>query len=135
MILRQVPLNPQIWQQYAGFWTFRGPGLQAPPAPRQGYWVVTDSGALVAGVCIYNTDSIFLIAEGLATNPQAPLKMRYAAVQFLINAVLSDATSRGMVVVAMPRVPSVARTLQKRGFQIQPGVIMTSAPGMTIGEM
>jgi hypothetical protein len=136
MELFAVPLGPEIWQQYTGFFKYREGGrLSVPPAPRAGAWIVTQRGQLVAGYCIYSTDASFLFAEGLATDPAAPLRLRHKAVEHVILVVNAFAATTGKHIVATPRVRGVAKVLARYGFQMQPGVIMTSGPSLRIGDV
>jgi hypothetical protein len=135
MEIYSAPLTPQIWRQFEAFFASREGGrLSVPPVPKAGVWIVVQDGTLLAGVCLYDTDGPFLLAEGLATNPGIPATLAHKAVTDMIFLVKAQASSRGKYIVVTPRVRGVAKILERHGFQVQRGVIMTSAPGLWIGR-
>lgn len=131
--LRLLPLSESVWTQYRMFLKARD--ARVPTMQPDGVWVGLDDGTLVAGVLLYPTPGEYIFAENMTTNPMAPKKVRHLAVHLLIGAVLQYASMRGKYPMLIIRHRSIARMLQRWGFQPMPGVPWSIFPSPVLGQI
>lgn len=123
-MLVQLSLNGQTWPIFASFFTARG--ADAPPPPPEAVFIGlhTDTAIeLLAGVCLYHAGHM-LLAEHLATNPEASPRLRYAAVSEGITVIAGHAQSRGLTLIMSAHGKGLVRMLSEQGFSTLKSVSM-----------
>lgn len=131
--LRLLPLSESVWTQYRMFLKARD--ARVPTMQPDGVWVGLDDGTLVAGVLLYPTPGEYIFAENMTTNPMAPKRVRHMAVHLLIGAVLQYASMRSKYPILIIRHRSIARMLQRWGFEPMPAVPWSVFPAPVLGQV
>ena len=122
--MRFVPLSPESWTTFCSWHNRAGSQIAATKEAI----MVADGDLLLAGACLFPTDSVYLFAEHLATNPDAPLRKRHAAVCVLVDELRRYAAVRGKFVMVVIRHRSLAKMLERVGFTRSQGVVMFAPP-------
>ncbi len=127
--LIQLPLSDDIWVQFVALHNLQGSAMSVTlTRPSAGVWLCSGN-VLVAGVCIYETDGQFVLAEHLVANPLAPARLRLAAIRRMVLVVQAYATARSKWVIAHPSKPWLARFLRRFGYKVQNAATMSMPPG------
>jgi hypothetical protein len=130
LILIQAPLSDELWWQFLLLHNSQGSRMdRGLPRPSQGIWLCTPDYQLVVGLCIYDTDGPFIVAEHLVSNPAFKLRERFRAFDLALAILRGFATCRAKWIVAHPSRKGLARYLERRGFKSQNVGTLTSPPG------
>lgn len=133
--LVQLPLNSDLWSQFYYLHNTQGSTMVNMPMPQQGTWVcaiVNKLPILVVGMCIYDTDGPFIVAEHLVSNPTFSAKTRFAAFDLTLNLLRAYATMKGKWIIAHPSKTGLARYLVRRGFSRMRVDTLVSSPSLAV---
>ena len=105
-----------------------------PPEPDRALFVAT-ADCPIAGVGLHETRA-YVFLDDLTTNPEAPARLRYDAVEHVLRAAQQYAVSVGKPLCAFTSVPSLYRIARRLGFVARPsGALLISAIGaLTLEE-
>ncbi len=109
--------TPELVAQYQSFWTARG--LRFPQWPRHGFLVV-DGDRLLAAAGLFLTEARYALVEAFATNPTVSARIRHAATEFLLRAILLMTAVLDTTVIMTPSEKSrgVVAIARRLGFTI-----------------
>jgi len=104
-------------KQYQSFWIARG--LDFPLWPRHGFMVV-EGGKLLAAAGLFLTEARYALVEAFATNPSVSARVRHAATEFLLRAILLMTAVLDTTVIMTPSDKSrgVIAMARRLGFLI-----------------
>ena len=126
--MRLIPLTPPVWQAFSQWFEFQ------PPVPKQGIFVAetfNDQEVLVGGVCIYETDGIYVVFEHFGLNPQAPPKLKHSVAQAIFRAAKSYLNVKAKVGFAWISFDGGVKMAADEGFRHAQVQLMTFMPGQT----
>lgn len=116
--MRLVCGTPEWISKYSELCKDRQLGYE--PWPSRLTVFIAEGKELVAGVMVYDTTGPFLFFEHLVTNPEAPLKLRFRAVNLLVEECLSMCRHLGKLPQVMVQHAGIKRILEKHGL-VAPG--------------
>lgn len=120
-----VPRTDEVTGHY--FSWFQARGLPPPVPSLDGIFIGCDGG-LICGAMLDPTQGPYLFAEHLATNPQAPVRLRHRAVSLLIRTLRAYSAITSKYAMVIIRSGSLIRILSREGFSAQSAVVMTTNP-------
>lgn len=132
MKLFLVPLTPQFWEQYVGW--FKAKNKPLPAFPPAGIWIGSDEQP-VAGVCIYPADGPYAFAEHFAVNPAAPRRLQAYGLRLVTRKLQEYSAIVGKYVIAAPSFQSGFKALERAGFQESDAVLMVSSPRIVVADV
>lgn len=103
-----------VWNQYVAWFKIRG--LAAPPRHDKGIFVITESGALVSGCCLYTTDGPWFLAEDACADPNLPARIVHMAACITIEQIKAYAAMTGKRALCLPSTQGLLSMLKANGF-------------------
>lgn len=130
MILASVPLTDELWREFIRLHNAQNsPFAETYPRPNQGVWILAD-GKFCVGLCIYEMDGPYIMAENLVSNPELPLKTRFKGFNLALDLLRGYATSRSKWIIAHPSVKGLGMYLLRRGFKFKQVSTLVAEPGL-----
>lgn len=128
--MRLVPVTPQTWSEFCGFFTER---KQNPPNPAWAILVCNDKpdSPLIAGVCAYPMADGKLFLEHLSWHPKAGPKLIAKAFAFMAKVAEGLGCVTGSAPVMISGNKTIVEFAQQNGFQVFNGVVLVMAPGQS----
>lgn len=141
-----VRLSPAIWLQFLRFYQKRKLDYRPQMAPPHGVWVSDglrsseelelplpvypepgwgenyQAPRLVAGCCIYPCEGPFAVIEYVSTNPDAPARTRYRAIEKMAQSIGYYGALVGKTPLCFPIDKSIERVMRKFGYNDAPKV-------------
>lgn len=129
-----LPMSDPTWTQFTAFYASRardrGGPAHVPPRPASGCFVGTAELDLIAGICLYETEGPYVIAEHFTTNPSpaVSLRARHEAAHLVMGQMTVYAAAVGKHLLVFPRAKSSVRILRRGGFQVHQVTCMSHGP-------
>lgn len=126
--LHVVPRTAELQQQWLSWHQTRG----SMPAIPEDMILIADGRGLICGCGLFPTAGPYVLAEHLATNPSAPMRLRHRAVSALLRTLKAYCAMRAKHPIAIIRHRSLVRLLAREGFSAQSAVVMSASPVLAL---